>query len=303
MQKKRVWFSAKPVFDCSEIETLYHVLNAVGMSEDSDKIIEALAASLQADTQAEIVALFKLGGGQSTELELVKAIDTHGVSRYLSKVISGAIEMDWGFLPSMVANFLPRVFDLTSFKDHATAEFLVQKCDIKGALCVPIVLDGAIEGFYAFLCGEPPEVSEQDYSFLILLGGAIAAVLKYCDLLDRLNTLKQNAASAERREAIKHHAQALSNLLGEIADSSAMIANEGRSAIDGTPNLHQPFADLTQGELNVLTLVSDGLSNGEIANYLHISEGTVKKRIGNIMVKLDLKNRTQLGVYYARFAR
>ena len=67
--------------------------------------------------------------------------------------------------------------------------------------------------------------------------------------------------------------------------------------------MEQPFARLTQGELSVLALVANGFSNEEIAEYLSISEGTVKKRVGNLMMKLGLKNRTQLGVYFARFAR
>lgn len=50
---------------------------------------------------------------------------------------------------------------------------------------------------------------------------------------------------------------------------------------------------LTQRELDVLALLNKGLSNGEIANTLYISVGTVKGYNHNIYAKLQVKNRTQ----------
>lgn len=50
---------------------------------------------------------------------------------------------------------------------------------------------------------------------------------------------------------------------------------------------------LSERELEVLRLVAAGNSNLDIANLLCISQTTAKKHLGNILGKLDAKNRTQ----------
>jgi len=55
---------------------------------------------------------------------------------------------------------------------------------------------------------------------------------------------------------------------------------------------------LTQRERDIIRLVAQGLTNKEIAAQIFLSEGTVRNNIVTIMEKLDVKNRTQLGVVY-----
>jgi len=53
-------------------------------------------------------------------------------------------------------------------------------------------------------------------------------------------------------------------------------------------------------ELEIMELISKGLSNKEIASRLYISEGTVKNHITSILNKTGLEHRTQIAIYYLK---
>lgn len=55
---------------------------------------------------------------------------------------------------------------------------------------------------------------------------------------------------------------------------------------------------ITDREYQLIQLVAKGLSNKEIADRVFLSEGTVKNYLSSILDKLDLRDRTQLAVYY-----
>ena len=53
-------------------------------------------------------------------------------------------------------------------------------------------------------------------------------------------------------------------------------------------------------EQEIIAMIADGLSNKEIAETIFLSEGTVRNYISVILEKLELRDRTQLAVFYYR---
>ena len=58
-----------------------------------------------------------------------------------------------------------------------------------------------------------------------------------------------------------------------------------------------PFAELTNRELEILKLIARGLSNAELMTQLVLSEHTVKGHVSNILSKLQLADRTQAAIF------
>lgn len=58
--------------------------------------------------------------------------------------------------------------------------------------------------------------------------------------------------------------------------------------------------DFTEREMDILKLVGEGLSNREIAERLYLGEGTVRNYVTALLEKLNLRDRTQLALYYVR---
>lgn len=78
------------------------------------------------------------------------------------------------------------------------------------------------------------------------------------------------------------------NLFSEMANQSAVNIHPGD---DGTQNL-------SDKEWQVIEKVSLGLSNKEIAQELHFSEGTIRNYLSIILDKLQLRDRTQLAIWH-----
>ncbi|MEU9421098.1 response regulator transcription factor [Streptomyces sp. NPDC051577] len=74
----------------------------------------------------------------------------------------------------------------------------------------------------------------------------------------------------------------------------ALLAQEGQAAGSSRPG------SLTDREREVLSLIADGRSNREIARALVLSEKTVKTHVSNILMKLDLSDRTQAALWAVR---
>lgn len=80
----------------------------------------------------------------------------------------------------------------------------------------------------------------------------------------------------------------------------------GDAIIERIPGLmmeHKPDRKphgLSDKEIELVTLVAEGMTNREIAERLFLSEGTVRNYVSVILEKLALRDRTQLAIFYFR---
>jgi len=81
-------------------------------------------------------------------------------------------------------------------------------------------------------------------------------------------------------------------LQSEVAD--ALLSQDGAGGGQGRGG------SLTDREREVLALIAGGRSNREIARALVLSEKTVKTHVSNILMKLDLADRTQAALWAVR---
>lgn len=79
----------------------------------------------------------------------------------------------------------------------------------------------------------------------------------------------------------------------------------GGTIVNKIPNLIQnnDFFDyeelnISKKEYEIIELVAEGMSNKEIADKTFLSEGTVRNYLSTILEKLELRDRTQLAVFY-----
>jgi DNA-binding NarL/FixJ family response regulator len=82
---------------------------------------------------------------------------------------------------------------------------------------------------------------------------------------------------------------------GESLLFPAATADLIRSFVPPTPpaGLARAIESLTDREKDVLRLVAQGRSNREIADELFVSAETVKSHVGSVLLKLEVRDRTQ----------
>lgn len=151
-----------------------------------------------------------------------------------------------------------------------------------------------------------PEVVLLDLAMPVLGGLETARRLRAAQPECRILVLTSFAEDQDVRTAMQLGVAGY--LLKDVLKADLVAAIE--RAARGEPVLHpevqrkliqqlsQPEAEpLTEREREVLRSIARGLSNREIADHLHITEGTVKGHVSNILAKLHLQDRTQAALY------
>lgn len=101
---------------------------------------------------------------------------------------------------------------------------------------------------------------------------------------------------------IKNHTpDQLKKMIKSVYDGVNVLDKSVFEQMAGTPLFKSDKFDesiYSARELEIIKLVSEGLSNKKIAESLFLSEGTVKNYISNILEKSGMEHRTQIAIYY-----
>ncbi|MGW3008195.1 response regulator [Streptomyces sp. NPDC001219] len=107
--------------------------------------------------------------------------------------------------------------------------------------------------------------------------------------------LLKDASANELAEAVRVVAAGDALLAPNV--TKRLIAEFSRVTSSPRAPLKDRVGTLTERETEVLSLIAQGLTNGEIAERLFLAEQTVKSHVGRILNKLSLRDRTQATVF------
>ena len=123
---------------------------------------------------------------------------------------------------------------------------------------------------------------EQDDIVQFVKAGGCGFILKNAPVEDYVKTIKAVAGGATILPAVL-----TKSLFTQIVES---VLKSGNSIPDHA-------IQLTKREREIVDLISQGMSNKEIAQQLHIATFTVKSHVHNVLEKLELSTRLQIAAF------
>ena len=127
---------------------------------------------------------------------------------------------------------------------------------------------------------------DDEYIYDALKYGASGYLLKGCSL-EELSTAIHNVLSGG--------ACFNPNVAGKVAQFFSQMANShAEVSFDGEEKEY----DFSDTEQKIIAQIGHGYSNKEIAQKLGFSEGTIRNYLSVILDKLELRDRTQLAIWY-----
>jgi DNA-binding NarL/FixJ family response regulator len=88
--------------------------------------------------------------------------------------------------------------------------------------------------------------------------------------------------------------------LASHAGQEGLVMVEAK--LGGAGGREDPLSGLTEQERTLLELLSEGLSNRQIAGRMFLAEKTVKNYVSRLLAKLGMERRTQAAVFASRLA-
>jgi len=106
---------------------------------------------------------------------------------------------------------------------------------------------------------------------------------------------------------LKQHFESLVPAIKAVQAGQSVFGEEIVSRLPSLLN-SQSEPDLSEfgvkaKEMELIALVAEGLNNREIAERLHLGEGTVRNSLSQILEKIGLRDRTQLAILYHKRRR
>lgn len=127
-----------------------------------------------------------------------------------------------------------------------------------------------------------------------------AEVALSSDVLDGLPTVLLSDEDPQRLLDQGFAGVVSSNAAPERVAAALRAVANGLQVIERHPTLGSDRPELTGREREVLELLSQGFSNREIGDILHISAHTAKFHVQGLLEKLDATSRTEAAVRAAR---
>lgn len=93
-------------------------------------------------------------------------------------------------------------------------------------------------------------------------------------------------------------APALEAVMGGQSVFGEKVITKLPELMKAKPSFDFTAHNISDKEREIIELIAEGLSNKEIAAELFLSEGTVRNYLSEILEKLELRDRTQLAIYY-----
>jgi LuxR family transcriptional regulator, regulator of acetate metabolism len=260
------------------------------------ELLEVAPAEAASAALLDRVLLSRLENGFLWAESLYVAEDPAGTARLLDQLQAAPVKLDYPLVEWEVLRrrrpLLVCVDEVDDQQRHAFGSLMRWRRYVAS----PLILEGRVVGFlHGDTRGSGRVLTEVDRDALGMFAVAFPAVYELAVLRHRLRT---------QRQEMRQVALWADTRTSELSDRAVTLNPDSDSAGSRNSELALPAAELldklTRREYDVLRLMADGESNGNIAQQLFVSVGTVKFHVKNIFRKMGASNRSELVALYLR---